>query len=302
MQTRAALFLALLTAAALAGPRMSASYTVAADTADSGGKRTFSIAYTNDASIGGIGGISAAPAPAQTVKSGYIGQLFSVTGLVLNSAAPSVNETATLQLAAWQFLDDTSLLAVSGTSVVWLVVSGPITGISGAGLATAGTVPQNTVASVQGSFCGFTGTLNLSVLDTIPDNFVSYAGDGLPDDWQVLYFGQPPNANAAPNADPTGSGHTNLFKYIAGLNPLDVNSRFVVSSAPVAGQPGQMRLTFHPIVSGRTYTVKFRTDLATGSWLTLTGTTESNNGSERTVTDTAATGAQKFYHIEITKP
>ena len=36
MKTRAALFLALLAAAAHAGPRISANYTIATDTADAG--------------------------------------------------------------------------------------------------------------------------------------------------------------------------------------------------------------------------------------------------------------------------
>ena len=291
----------LIPVLALAGPRTSTNYNVVADTTNAGGKRTASANYTHDGNAGGIAGLSTVAAPAGTAKHGYVGQLYDVTSLVVNAGASSVNETATLQLAAWQFLDDASYVAVNTTSVGWLPVSGPVSSISAAGLATAGTVPQNTGATVQGSFGGFTGTLNLTVLDTILDNFGSYAADGLPDDWQVLYFGQN-NPNAAPNADPSGNGQNNLFKYIAGLNPFDPNSRFLVKSAPVTGQPGQMRVIFSPILGGRTYTVKFRTDLATGSWLTLTGTTENDNGTERTVTDTGATDVRKFYHIEITKP
>ena len=296
----------LLAQTSSASPRTSASYSILTDVANSGGQRTASASYTNDGSAGGIADVSSVAAPSQTVKSGYIGQLFSVTGLVLNSAAPSVNETATLQLAAWQLLDDASFLAVPATSVTWGVASGPITGISITGLATAGTVPQNTAATVQGSLGGFTGSLNFTVLDNIPDNFGLYAGDGIDDAWQAQNFGLGTsglgNPLGAANADASGTGQTNLFKYIAGLNPLDPNARFLLKPAPVAGQPGQMRVIFSPIVGGRTYTVKFRTDLSTGTWLTLTGTTQSNNGSERTVTDTSATGARKFYHIEITKP
>ncbi len=297
----AALFLALLATAAHAGPRTSASYTIATETADAGGRRSTSASYKNDSSTGGVTGISTIASPAETAKQGYIGQLYDVTGLVVNSAALTVNETATLQLAAWQLLDDASLLAVSANSVAWGVVSGPITGISAAGLATAGTVYQNTAASVQGAFGGFTGTLNLTVLDTIADNFGSYAGDGIGDDWQVQYFGLN-NPNAGPNVDFDGTGQTNLFKYIAGLNPLDVNSRFVLNIAPVSGQPSQKNLIFSPRFSDRTYVVKYRPDLTSGSWTTLTGTTQADNGSERTVTDPSATGPRKFYRIEITKP
>jgi len=54
------------------------------------------------------------------------------------------------------------------------------------------------------------------VFDTIPDNFRSYAGDGLLDGWQVQYFGQN-NPKAGPSVDATGTGQTNLFKCVAGL-------------------------------------------------------------------------------------
>lgn len=297
-----------IAAALHASPRTSASYGILTDSVDNGGQRTSSAAYTNDASIGGITGISIVAAPAQIAKSGYLGQLYDITALVLNSAAPTVNETATLQLAAWQFLDDTSFLAVPATTVSWGVVSGPVTGISLTGLATAGTVYQNTAATMQGAFGGFTGSLNLTVLDTIPDNFGSYAGDGLPDNWQVGFFGQD-NPLAAPGADPSGNGQNNLFKYIAGLNPLDPNARFLLAIAPVPdpahpGQflPGQSNVIFSPRFSDRTYIVKYRTDLATGTWLTLSGTTQNDSVTQRTVTDLNASNPQKFYRIEITKP
>jgi hypothetical protein len=57
-----------------------------------------------------------------------------------------------------------------------------------------------------------------------------------------------------------------------------------------------------PIVAGRTYTVKTSPDLSAASWTTLTGTTTSDNGTQRTITDTAASETRKFYKVEITKP
>ena len=180
-----------------AGPRTSASYNVATDTADAGGKRTTSASYTNDGSAGAVTGLSTVAAPAGTAKSGYIGQLYDVTGLTLTAATVNVNETATLQLAAWQALDDATLLAVPAASVAWSVQSGPLTGISSGGLVAAGTVYQNTNATAQGSYQSFLDTLTLTVLNVNTDDFGLYAGDGLADDWQVLYFGVN-NPNAAP--------------------------------------------------------------------------------------------------------
>ena len=300
MKTTTLLLLLALAAPLHAGPRTSANYSIITDTADSGGKRATSASYTNDGSAGLVAAISTVVSPSEIAKSGYIGQLYDISGLVVNGASPSVNETATLQLAAWQLLDDASLLAAPATSVTWSVTSGPISGISAAGLATAGVVYQNTPASVQGSLGGFNGIYNITVLDTIPDNFGAYAGDGSDDAWQVQYFGLN-NPNAAPNVDADGTGQTNLFKYIAGLNPLD-GSRFTLAIAAVDGQPAQKDLIFSPIVAGRTYTVKAKSDLLGATWDPVAASPPTDNGAQRTVTDTAASGPNKFYHIEITKP
>jgi hypothetical protein len=285
-----------------AGPRSSASYSITTDTTDAGGRRATSADYTNDGSAGMVAGISTVASPTGTAKSGYVGQLYDVTGLIVNSTAPSVNETATLQLAAWQLLDDATFLAVPATSVAWVVVSGPLTGIDASGLATAGTVYQNTAASVQGAFAGGIGSLDLTVLDSIADNFGAYGGDGLDDAWQVQYFGQPPNALAGPLADPDNDGQNNAFEFIAGLIPTDGTSVFRLRIEPVPGQPGQKKLIFSPRFTDRTYTVKARPDLLTGAFTPLGSSTFSDNAQERTVTDLDATGAMKFYQVEITRP
>ena len=44
--------------------------------------------------------------------------------------------------------------------------------------------------------------------------------DGLPDSWQISYFGSTTNANAAPDATPAGDGVPNWLKYSLGLNPM----------------------------------------------------------------------------------
>jgi hypothetical protein len=43
--------------------------------------------------------------------------------------------------------------------------------------------------------------------------------DGLPDAWQIQYFGSANNPNAAPNANPSGDGVPNWLKYNLGLDP-----------------------------------------------------------------------------------
>jgi hypothetical protein len=59
------------------------------------------------------------------------------------------------------------------------------------------------------------GVLKASIADLTGDA----NSDGLPDAWQVQYFGSANAANAAPNASPAGDGVPNWLKYGLGLNP-----------------------------------------------------------------------------------
>lgn len=292
---------AILTIPTHAGPRTSASYSLATDTADAGGTRATSASYTNDGSAGGVVGVSTVASPAETAKHGYIGQLTEVTALQLAASPTTVNEGATRQLSAAQLLDDLTTNAVPANSIAWSIVSGPLS-INANGLATAATVYQNTAATAQGVYAGNTGSLVLTVVDSIADNFGSYAGDGIGDDWQFQYFGLN-NPNAAPLLDPDHDGHNNLFEFTAGIVPTDSTSKFSYRIEPVPGFPTQRKLIFSPRLAGRTYAVKISATLGAGAvWSNLAGGVITDNGNERTVTDTSATGSAKFYSVEIVKP
>ena len=287
---------------AIAAPRTSANYSVAADITDAAGKRTASASYTNDGSLGGIAGISTVAVPAETAKHGYIAQLYEVTALQITATPNNVNEGATAQLSGAQLLDDNTTIALAANAITWSIQSGPLASISANGLTTTAAVYQNTAASAQGTFAGVTGAVGLTVLETIPDNFGTYAGDGIGDDWQVQYFGLN-NPNAAPLLDPDHDGNTNLFEFTAGLVPTDPLSVFKLRIEPAPGFPSQRKIIFSPRLTGRTYTVKSTTTLGPGAvWIDLTGNTTSDAGNERTVTDTAVTGDAKFYKVEIVKP
>jgi len=284
-----------------AGSRTGGNYTVPADTVDSGGLRATSTAYTNDGTAGIVLGISTAPTQIM-VRSGYVAQLGDVAGLALSASQSAVIEDTTIQLSASEVLDDNTSNPVSTGSVAWTVQNGPLAGISGGGLATAGNVIQNTLATVGGSRLGFQATFTLTVLNTGSDDFGSYAGDGLPDDWQVQWFGTD-NPLAAPTADADGTGQNNLFKWVAGLNPLD-GSRFAVSTlpAPVPGQPGKMWFSVSPVVAGRTYSPQFNDTLLPGNWQPLAGYLQADYGTTRVFTDIAAPGDHRFYRVVITLP
>jgi hypothetical protein len=308
MKTNHLIMLTIACTASVQGaPRTSANYSVATDTTDAAGLRAVSASYTHDGSLGGVAGISTVATPAETAKAGYLGQLYEVTGLALSSGAeaPEFDEGTTLQLAAWHTLDDATLLALPASAVTWHKDgSFPLTDIE-AGLATAAAVYQNTattVSATQGEIpYQLTAELELTVLDILPDNFGSYAGDGLDDDWQYDYFGLN-NLDAFPGKDPDGDGQDNRFEFTAGLIPTDPLSRFLLRIEPVAGEPGKKRLVFSPRFNDRTYDILTSTTLAPESWNPLTAGEISDIGEERTVTDTEATEGKKFYRVQVNKP
>lgn len=293
--------LAAFAATLHAAPRGSGSYTIPADITDAGGNRAASTHYTHDGSLGGIVGISTVASPTEIAKSGYIGQLYEVVGLSLSATPTNVNEGATLQLAAAQLLDDSTVLAIAATSVDWSVADGPLTAIDATGEGTAGIVYENTAATAQGTYEGNTNQLGLMVMNVNSDDYGTYAGDGLDDDWQNLYFGLD-NPLAAPLRDPDGDGQNNRFEFTAGLIPTDPLSRFLFRTEPVPGQPSHKNLIFSPRLVTRNYSVLSSDDLSTGSWVPLTSSSSSDAGSERTVKDLDAGTAKKFYQVEITKP
>jgi hypothetical protein len=59
------------------------------------------------------------------------------------------------------------------------------------------------------------GLLKASIADLTGDA----NNDGLPDWWQIKYFGSTTSPNAAPNAAPAGDGVPNWVKYALGLDP-----------------------------------------------------------------------------------
>ncbi len=284
-----------------AGPRASVSYSVKTDTIDSAGRRAASTSYSNDGSLGGVVGISTVAAPAETAKHGYLGQLYDTIGLQLAVSPASVNEGSTGQLSGALLLDDLTTLPVPADSITWSIQNGPLTNIGTWGQVTAATVYQNTTANVQGLHAGYTGSLALTVLNVNNDDLPGYSSDGIDDSWQAQYFGLN-NPNASPLLDPDGDGQHNLFEFTAGLSPISRTSRFIIN-AQMPAQAGQMKIVISPRLPGRTYTVRTTPTLGPSAiWTDLTGSTTSDNGSVRTITDTSATGARKFYKVEITQP
>jgi len=267
-------------------------------TLDSGGGLTSSTSYSNVGSLGDIAGVSTVESPAQTLKSGYIGQLYEVTDLQVAGSVTVIDEGAASQLSAEAFLDDETTFVVPGSEVLWSVVSGPVDSIN-EGLVTTGPVYQNTNAKVQGSYQARPATVEMSVINIGGDDFGIYATDGLPDLWQVEHFGEE-NSYASPFLDPDGDGQDNSFEFTAGLVPTDALSRFFLTIESIAGEKN--KLTFSPVLVDRNYTVLVSPGLTTDSWSPLVGGQISDEGQERIIIDADANEVKKFYTVEIVYP
>ena len=289
----------LLALAAGAASHSSANYSIPTDTVDGGGRRATSAAYSNDGSIGGVGGLSTVGSPSETAKHGYPAQLFDVNSIVISANPTNINENSTRQLAAQLGYDDGSVSPLAA-AVAWSVVSGPLSGVNASGLVTATNVYQDTPAVVGGSAGGYNNTVGLLVLNTGIDDFALYAADGINDAWQVQYFGEN-NVNAFPGIDADGDGQTNYFEYVATTIPTDADSKFRFSINTVPGRPTFRDLRFSPVSVLRDYTVESRPVVGAGIFDPLTGLI-SDAGIERTVTDTNAVGAEKFYRVRIKFP
>lgn len=288
--------LGCVAASAVAAPQNSASYSVTNDTMDAGGRRSTSANYTNDGSVGGIGGISTVAAPAAMVKHGFIGQLYEVTALQLASTPTTGNEGETRLLSGAQVLDDLTTLAIPATSIAWSVQSGPLVSINSSGLATAGPVFQSTAATAQGIYLGQTGTLSLTVLETIPDNFGTYAGDGLPDHWQVQYFGQN-NAQSAPNMDADADGQSNLLEFLAGYLPTDSNSRLTTRGTDLTG--GTFTLELSRVQPGTRYIFQRTTNLETWTDILTVNPVGISAPYSQTI---PASGPTNFFRVRLEAP
>jgi len=103
------------------------------------------------------------------------------------------------------------------------------------------------------------GLLKASIGDLTGDS----NGDGIPDAWQIQYFGSVTNPLAAPNATPAGDGIPNWLKYALGLNPM-------VAGMQVPG--GVVYANGTALSGGSTNTVQIYT-AAEVSFLTAPGTT-----------------------------
>ncbi len=201
-------------------------------------------AWLNGDSGGGLD-IAGATNAAYTIFNTLPGAGGAYDVLVGGACSAPMDSTATTLTVQPLCLSVTGPLNESYVTNASVVVTGTSSG------ATSVTVNGNAATSGNG-FATWTATVsNLSTctnqLTTVSRNnsgdvltnisFVIYAtgssdcnGDGLPDLWQIQYFGSPTAANAGPNVDPDGDGMSNLQEYLAGTDPTNGASLFHVTA------------------------------------------------------------------------
>ena len=284
--TTLSLFLFLVSTAS-AQVRSSPRYSIAAETTAHAGHRTTSARYTNDATAGTLGGQPTSAA--YSTRAGFPGQLIDPTALQLTAPAASLAEATTLQLSARLLLDDATLLNVPAPSVAWSSNVAALT-INPNGLATAAAVIVNTPATATGTHLSFSANLALSIVDSLPDNFGSYAGDGLADVWQNQFFGLN-NPLAGPLLDPDADGQNNRFEFLGGVTPTDPNSRLVITGQVASPTTYQVQLT--PARPGTRYLFQRATTLT--DWTTQSTLTPSTAAPLSALLN--STGPRNFYRV-----
>lgn len=220
-----------------------------------GGQSGASVDYTLDASStpGGRGS-----SVDYAARSGFAGQLAEPDGIAITADPIAIAENATSQLSADLHFDDGTRLAMVPSALGWSVLSGPITGISPDGLATAAAVYQDTPGIIRGASGGFSAELDLSVIDRLRDNFGTYAADGLPDEWQVRYFGMGA-LKSGKYDDFDGDDVGNLIEFASGTDPSSAASgrqplRF---ENGVLVSPGGPLVDFSPATNALPYRALF---------------------------------------------
>jgi T5SS/PEP-CTERM-associated repeat protein len=199
---------------------------------------------------------------------------------VSDTNAPSLTITSPID----NLLITNSSITVAGTSADTSGVAGvEVQGIA----ASSGNGYSNWTAVVSGLADGTNTLIALAGDNSAPANIAtgtvhvicatgSYDGngDGLPDGWQIQYFGSENSADAVPSADSDGDGMSNLQEYLVGTDPTSNASAFRILS--VVATNNDIVVTW-ATAGGRTNVVQSASDLA-GSYanvsleIVITGT------------------------------
>lgn len=248
-----------------------------------------------DPAFGSVSNVSATGVQA---KGNYIGQLYDPVSVDLSAAPATVTEGAARQLTVNAEMDDATTLALDPAEVSF-GYSTPISDVDAVtGIATAGVVYEDTVAPISAMYSGLEDTFGLTVLNVDVDDYLDYAGDGIDDAWQFSHFGAPPNADAAPTANPDGDSQNNEFEWLTGYSPTDATEFFRFEMIGRSGSTNTLMLS--KVVPGAQYAVQRSLDLGEeASWVTFVTLNPVSEVLDETVADTGASQERWFYRVDV---
>jgi len=128
-------------------------------------------------------------------------------------------------------------------------------------------------------------------------------GNGIPDEWELTYFGALLAPGAQNNQGSNGNGMTILQDYQAGISPLIPNNGLRITAYSTNSGGTSSLITFTS-TTARLYTIEVNTDLTlplnwTDSGL---GIFAPDQGSSTTRNVTQASAATKFFRVKTTPP
>jgi hypothetical protein len=258
-----------------AAPQASANYGIGASSTDAGGTQATSANYTNYGSIGGIAGLAVVGSPAETIKSGYIGQLYQAVSLTLDSAY--LYGSVPQQLSAVQTLDDGTTVNLMGNAQSWSVVGGQI---------PAGLVLNASTGIISGIPAGAGSySFTLLVADGLGHSSQqAFSGSGPASalgygTWEAQpgFFTSQELANPSVSGvtvDPEGNGVPNLLKYLYDINPAAPMSPGDFSALPEVNfltnnGVDYLTLTYRQYASAIGLTVNLQTSSDLINWQTV---------------------------------
>jgi hypothetical protein len=178
-------------------------------------------------------------------------------------------------------------------------------------------IPTNGTAQIQARLLRLTSSTNMNLTD-VAGHFTTLStavgtgqpldsvGDGIADSWRQQYFPNQPTNNvngtmtnglSCATCDADGTGQDNLFKYLAGLDPTNPASIFMVTTAQ-STPPGGFVVDWTS-VPGYVYQVLYSGNVG-GPWQNFgSPSTAAVNQVSMTYTDTTANAVStRFYRVQ----
>jgi autotransporter-associated beta strand protein len=143
-----------------------------------------------------------------------------------------------------------------------------------------------TLTGLPSGLSGHLSTTQSGGIDLVLDDSDE---DGLPDSWEMTYFG---HLGHGPADDPDDDGTNNLTEYLLGLNPANGSSAFRALAGGMG--PGGFTITF-PSAPGLTFQIE-RAASPGGPWNSIATV---QGGS---FTDTAPPPGKAFYRVRLMQP